>query len=249
MNRLSVVVTTFNSEKTIGQCLSSVQFADEIVVLDSLSEDQTVALSQQAGAVVQQQAFKGFAQQKKDAISMASHQWVLLLDSDEYLSEAAQQAIQQWQKREAQVQGYHLPRIEWVFWRWSHRWVRHNRFLRLFDKNCMHIEQRLVHESVEVNGETTEIKAPIMHYGEHSISEKLKKINHYSSLSAQEKFAQGKRCSILRVVLYPWFYFIRQYLFKRQIFNGFAGFINASINSYYAFLKYAKLYELQKNRD
>ncbi|WP_395374582.1 glycosyltransferase family 2 protein [Marinicella sp. W31] len=249
MNSLSVVITTFNSEETIGLCLDSVGFADEIVILDSFSEDDTVALSKQAGAIVKQQKFKGFSEQKKDAIAMASHAWVLLLDSDEYLSDAAQQAIQQWQKQEPHAHGYHLPRIEWVFWRWSHRWVRHNKFLRLFDKSRMRIEQRLVHESVEIEGETATIKAPIMHFGERSITEKLNKVNHYSRLAAEEKFAKGKRCGVLRVVFYPWFYFIRQYLFKRQIFNGFAGFINASINSYYAFLKYAKLYELRKNRD
>jgi len=249
MNSLSVVITTFNSEATIQRCLDSVGFADEIVVLDSFSEDGTMAMLEQAGAVIKQQKFKGFAQQKSDAIALSSHRWVLLLDSDEYLSETAQKVVQQWQMQDTDVQGYHLPRIEWVFWRWSHRWVRHNRFLRLFDKSRMQIQQRLVHESVEVDGAVADLQAPIMHYGERSIAEKLKKINHYSSLSAQQKFAEGKRCGVLRILFYPPFYFVRQYLFKRQILNGVAGLINATINSYYAFLKYAKLYELQKNRD
>ena len=249
MNNLSVVITTYNSEETVQRCLDSVGFADEIVVLDSFSEDNTMTILEQAGAVIKQQKFKGFAQQKQDAINMASHRWILLLDSDEYLSESAQQAIKNWQSEAADAQGYSLPRIEWVFWRWSHRWVRHNRFLRLFDKQHMRIEERLVHESVTVDGTASAIDAPIMHYGERSISEKIKKIHHYSSLAAQDKFNKGKRCGVLRIVFYPGFYFIRQYLFKRQIFNGMAGLINATINSYYAFLKYAKLYELQKNRD
>ena len=107
----------------------------------------------------------------------------------------------------------------------------------------------LVHESIQVDGVVKRLYAPFKHYGETSIKVKLEKINRYSELSAQQKFERGKRCTPMRLFFYPVFYFFRQYFIKRQIFNGVAGVVNATLNSYYAYLKYAKLYELQQRKD
>lgn len=251
MNKFSVVITTYNSEQTIRQCLESVACADEVVVLDSYSSDKTVEYAQIMGALVKQQDFRGFSQQKKDAVKLAKYDWVLVLDSDEFLSEQAKDALIKWKQQFMDdCVGYQLPRVEWVFWQWSHKWVRHNYFLRFFNRNHMLIADRLVHESFEADGVAYKIaEAFIMHLGEHSISEKIRKINKYSSLAAEQKYREGKRCGMMRLFFYPPFYFFRQYLIKRQLFNGLAGFINSVLNSYYAFLKYAKLYELQKNQD
>jgi hypothetical protein len=124
-----------------------------------------------------------------------------------------------------------------------------NHFVRLFNKNLSTISDDLVHESVKTSGQLSKLKAEICHFGETSISKKVEKINQYSQLAAKQKFQQGKRTSPLKLVFYPPWYFFRQYFLRRQIFNGWAGFINTSLNTRYAFLKYAKLYELQKNKD
>lgn len=249
MNKVSAVVTCFNSEKTIKKCIESLSWADEIVVLDSFSEDQTLELIKSFDKVkLHQQSFKGFAQQKQDAIDSSEHDWVMLLDADECLTPKAIKKIKSWKKSPPKADGYNLPRIEWVFWHWAHPWVKRNEFIRLFDKTKAHMSQDLVHESIQVEGVVKRLYAPFKHYGETSIQVKLDKINRYSALAAQQKFDRGKRCSAFRLFLYPIFYFFRQYFIKRQIFNGVAGVINSTLNSYYAYLKYAKLYELQQNK-
>jgi len=248
---VTAVVTCFNSAKTIEKCLLSLSWVDEIIVLDSFSEDDTIKVVQELGTHIQlkQQTFKGFAQQKQDVINMASHDWVVLLDADECLTPKAIKKLKQWKVRAPHADGYNLPRVEWVFWHWAHPWVKRNEFIRLFDRKKAHMSQDLVHESIQVDGVIKKLYAPFKHYGETSIQVKLEKINRYSALAAQQKFDRGKRCSALRLFLYPLFYFFRQYFVKRQIFNGVAGVINATLNSYYAYLKYAKLYELQQKKN
>ncbi len=249
-NPVSAVVTSFNSSKTIEKCLDGLSWADEIIVLDSFSEDETVKLIQQFPDVtLKHQAFKGFSKQKQDVIDMASHDWVLLLDADECLTPRAIKLLKKWQTQTPKADGYNLPRIEWVFWHWAHPWVKRNEFIRFFNRKKSHMSQDLVHESITVDGVVKRLYAPFKHYGETSIQVKLEKINRYSALAAQQKYDRGKRCSAPRLFLYPVFYFFRQYFIKRQIFNGVAGVINATLNSYYAYLKYAKLYELQQNKD
>jgi glycosyltransferase involved in cell wall biosynthesis len=245
---LSVVITSFNSAETLPKTLASVAFADEIVVLDSFSSDETVALARAAGARVFQQEFAGFSRQKTDAIRLARHDWVLLLDSDEWLDQAAIACLQQWQQTEPQVRGYRLPRIEWVFWRWSHPWVHRNRFLRLFDRRVTRMSGARVHESPLVDGPVAGLDAPIRHFGETSIGIKMDKINRYSTLAAEDKFAAGQKSRWWRLSLYPLWSFLRQLLIRRQVFNGTAGWINAALNSHYAFLKYAKLAALWRQQ-
>lgn len=249
MPKLSAVITCFNNEDTILACVKSVSFADEIIVLDSFSTDQTLDKLDALDCIIHQQKFKGFSQQKQDAINLCSHSWVLLLDSDECLDKQAQDSINIWKNSEPRADAYALPRLEWVFWQWSHPWVHKNSFVRLFNKKLAHVSQPLVHESIQTSGKVDKLNATIQHKGETSIGKKIEKINHYSSLAAQQKYQQGKKVWAVKLLIYPPWYFFRQYFIRRQIFNGWAGFINASLNTRYAFLKYAKLYELQKNKN
>jgi glycosyltransferase involved in cell wall biosynthesis len=249
MIKISVVITCFNNETTIEQCLQSVSFADEIIILDSFSTDNTLEIANKYNCNIHQQPFAGFSKQKQNAIDFTSNDWVLLLDSDEFLSDVAKETLQNWQSLEIIADAYELPRTEWVFWKWSHPWVHKNRFVRLFNKTKSKVSEDLVHESVQSTGIIEYLNAEIKHFGETSISKKLDKINKYSQLSAEQKYSNGKRVNPIKLIAYPPFYFIKQYFIRRQIFNGWAGFINASMNSYYAFLKYAKLYEIQKNKN
>ncbi|MCF6287806.1 MAG: glycosyltransferase family 2 protein [Proteobacteria bacterium] len=246
MIKISAVMICYNNQETIKQCITSLSFADEIIVLDSYSTDNTLEILKLLKCTVQQQKFKGYWQQKQDVINLASHDWVVLLDSDEFLTQQAQDAIKTWQQSKADADAYKLPRREWVFWQWSSNWTHMNTFIRLFDKTKASMSQDLVHESIKTTGKVATLNAVIKHYSETSINIKLTKINHYSALAAQQKFAQGKRVHPLKLGLYPIWYFFKQYFIRRQIFNGTAGFINAKLNSKYAFLKYAKLYELNK---
>ncbi len=244
MPKLSALITCFNNEDTIGKCVKSLSFADEIIVLDSFSADKTIEILKQLPCTIHQQKFKGFWQQKQDGINLCANDWVILLDSDEYLTSKAQQTIVQWKMTEPKFSAYKLPRREWVFWQWSHQFVHQNKFTRLFDKRACYVSHDLVHESIKSKGKVSPLNATIMHYGETSIAVKLEKINHYAQLAAEQKFQKGKKVGKLKLTLYPIWYFFRQYFIRRQIFNGKAGFINAKLNTRYAYLKYAKLYDL-----
>ena len=248
MINVSAVVTCFNNEETIVKCIESLLFADEIIILDSFSTDETMPLLKKFDCIIHQQKFKGYSLQKQDAINLASNDWVILLDSDEYLTVNAQQKIKSWMHNKPNADAYELPRKEWVFWQWSHKFVHMNKFVRLFNRQKAQVSDAMVHESVKTTGKLAKLNAVIKHFGETSITIKLEKINKYSQLAAQQKFQRGKRVNLLKLMLYPLWYFFKQYFVRRQIFNGVAGFINAYINSKYAFLKYAKLYELQKNK-
>ena len=248
MNKISAVVTCFNNEETIVKCIQSLAFADEIIVLDSFSTDKTIELLESLNCSIKQQNFKGFSQQKQDAINYSTHDWVILLDSDEFLNSEAQGLLKNWTQKKPTFDAYTLPRREWVFWKWSHKYVRMNKFVRLFNKTKAIISQDLVHESIKSTGKISSLNAVINHYGETSIDLKIRKINQYSQLAAEQKFKQGKRTHPLKLIFYPLWYFFKQYFIRRQIFNGWAGIINAKLNTQYAMMKYAKLYELQQRK-
>ena len=154
---LSVVVTTFNSAGTLDACLRGVSWADEIVVLDSGSTDATAAIAAHYGARIHTQPFAGYSAQKQAAIDLASHRWVLLLDSDESLDADAATRLQQALLAPTHA-GYQLWRREWQFWRWQSRRGRLNHYVRLFDRQRARMSGHEVHEEVQVDGPTLRVK-------------------------------------------------------------------------------------------
>lgn len=242
---LSVFVTTFNNADTLARCLESVAFADEIVVLDSGSTDETRAIAEGRRARCFVEPFKGYGAQKQSALEKTTHRWVLLLDADEALTPAAADAIQRALEAPAAA-GYTLPRAEWMFWRWPHPGTRLNQFLRLFDKTRGRMSDDPVHAAPKVDGPVANIDAPFLHYGERDIHAKVDRINCYSTGLVRDTRKGKQRFLIVRMAFYPWFVFLRQYVFKRQFLNGAAGFIASVTMAYYAFLKSAKRYEARK---
>jgi glycosyltransferase involved in cell wall biosynthesis len=243
---LSVFVTTFNNARTLDFCLESVKWADEIVVLDSFSTDDTEAIARRHHCVFFQHRFLGYGPQKQMALEHTRHRWVLLLDADEVLSPAAQAEIRALLTRGPQGAGYTLPRQEQVFWKMADRGVRMNHFLRLFDKTCGRVSDMPIHASPRVDGEVRRLKAPFYHFGETSVHVKVEKINHYSTGLVIDKQARGKRGNPWITVFYPPLVFLRSYFFKRYFLDGWAGFFNSVSMAYYAFLKYAKLHEAER---
>lgn len=243
MEKLSVFITTYNSERTLAACLESVKWADEIIVLDSLSNDTTVEIAQRYHCHIFQHPFMGYSKQKQMALDYTTHRWVLLLDSDEALSPALQEEIKRLLTTGLDADGYEFPRLEQLFWRMNNPSVRLNHFLRLFDKTKGRISTVPIHESPEVDGIIKRVHLPFYHYGETSIHVKVDKTNQYSTGMIQHKIAKGTRPSPWIMVFYPPLYFLRTYVFKRNFLNGWAGFITAVIGAFYVFLKYAKLHE------
>ena len=240
---LSVFITTFNNDRTLAACLDSVHWADEIVVLDSFSTDDTPAIAGRYGARVSRHEFLGYGAQKRLALAATTHDWVLLLDADEALSPALQAEIRQLLESGPTADGYEMPRQEQLFWRMYHPATRMNHFLRLFDKRKGDIDDMPVHAAPKVRGRVARLKAPLYHYGETDIHAKVEKINAYSTGLVADKLKKRRWGIALIALFYPPLFFVRSYLFKRNFLNGWAGFFNAAIAAFYVFLKYAKLYE------
>jgi glycosyltransferase involved in cell wall biosynthesis len=242
---LSVVVTTFNSAGTLDACLRGVSWSDEIVVLDSGSTDATAAIAAHYGARFHTQPFAGYSAQKQAAIDLASHRWVLLLDSDESLDADAAALLQQALLAPSH-EGYQLWRREWQFWRWQSRRGRLNHYVRLFDRQHARMSGHEVHESVLVDGSVGVLDVVIDHYGEPDIAGRVAKANRYSSLQLGDLARRRVSWLRLRMVAYPTVAFLRYYLLRGHWRSGWAGFIAARIHAFYAFLTYAKWDEAQR---
>ena len=243
--RLSGVVTTLNNAATLEACLASLAFCDEIVLLDSGSTDATLEIARRHGARVASQPFAGYGPQKQAAIDIASGEWIVLLDADEHVSDAGRIAIER-ELAAPRADGYRLPRQEWLFWRWPHAGTRANWQLRLFRKARGRMNMVPVHAAPEVEGRVLDLDAPFRHYGEPRLADRVDKVNRYSSGLVEHKRGKRVRFIALRLLFYPGVAFLKLYLGKRYFLNGWAGFFAAKTQSFYAFLKYAKLLEAQR---
>ena len=243
---LSVFITTFNNAQTLSATLESVKWADEIVVLDSFSCDDTLKIAENYDCKIFQHAFQGYGAQKQMALEHTAHQWVLLMDADEALSPALQQEIRTLLQNTPTCDGYTMPRQEQMFWRMNSPYVRLNHFLRLFNKQQGRMSMMPIHAAPEVDGKIGRLEAPFYHFGEVDIHTKVDKLNHYSTGLVADKVSKNQCANPLRMALYPPFVFLRTYLFKRNFLNGWAGFIVSVSAAFYAFLKYAKLYEYRQ---
>ena len=173
------------------------------------------------------------------------HDWVLLLDADEFLVENASAVIEA-ELSAPRTEGYRLPRQEWLFWRWPHSATLPNWQLRLFRRSCGGMNAVPVHAEPNVAGKVHDLQAPMRHYGEPDLAARVAKINAYSSGTMEYKRQRRPRLIALRLLLYPAFMFFRLYVVKRYFLNGWAGFFAARTQSFYAFLKYAKVLEADR---
>ena len=243
---LSAVVTTFNNARTLADCLASLAFCDELVVLDSGSTDDSAQIAAQYGARLFVESFKGYGLQKQSAVDKATHDWVLLLDADESMTAAGQQMIES-ELRAPRAQGYRLARREWLFWRWPHPWTRPNWQLRLFRRSCGGLNSVPVHAAPEVRGNVLDIAAEFRHFGETDLAVRVDKINRYSTGMTAHKLQARPRWLALRLVFYPEVAFLRFYIGQRYFLNGWAGYLAARSQAFYAFLKYAKVLEAKRH--
>ncbi|MCB1744303.1 MAG: glycosyltransferase family 2 protein [Gammaproteobacteria bacterium] len=246
MPKLSAVVTTLNNAKTLEACLGSLGFADEIVLLDSFSSDQTLEIARSHGCRVHQHEFLGYGAQKQSAVEKATHDWILLLDADEAVSAELADEIGRHLQHEPDCAGFALPRLEQLFWRMCSPHTALNHHLRLFDRRRGGLSNMPVHAAPKVDGRVRKLNAVFYHYGEPDIHSKVAKINAYSSGLLGDKLARGKRFSALSVLFYPPFFFFKLYVLKRNFLNGWGGFFTSVIGAFYVFLKYAKLHEHQQ---
>lgn len=250
---LSAVIITLNEEKNIRQCLSSLSFCDDIVVVDSHSKDATTEIAKECGARVFEQTWLGYGPQKQFAVEQAKYDWVLCIDADEVISEELARSIQQinWSSppEKHAANGYLIPRCN----HFLQRPLRHGEgypdlCLRLFHRNHGHWSDDIVHEGVQLRGQASRLTGDLLHYSEDTIAKYLSKQNHYTSLQAQLLFERGKPSNALKCFSSPLIRFIKFYIVRLGFLDGLPGFIHISIGCFNAFSKYAKLAELHANK-
>lgn len=243
----SVYMLTRNSERYLRQVLDSVAEFDDIVVVDSGSEDHTLDIAHGYNCRLFFNEWPGYAKQKTYAKSLCHYSWVLDLDSDEEVDADLLSDITHFMINEKDRYHGLQVRIHDRFLRHQRPgWIKTNSRIKFYHADYGYYDtDRLVHETVQLEGPSRLAKGYIIHHGIDSISVRVDKSNRYAGLRAEEKFNQGRRSSILRLACIMPVAFIKAYVFKRSFLAGRTGFINSVTVAYYAFLKEAKLYELE----
>lgn len=243
---LSVAIITRNAAHQLAACLDSAAFADEIVVVDSGSDDDTVDLARSRGARVIAQDWLGFGPQKQFAVGQAAHDWVLCLDADERVSPELRAAIESALAAPAHC-AYRFPRRN----RFLGRYLRHGEgypdwSLRLYDRRRARWSDDAVHEKVIADGEIGSLSGDLLHESADTLESYLAKQNRYTTLAAEAAHRAGKRAGAAQVALSPVVRFIKFYLVRRGFLDGLPGFVHIAIGCFTSFAKYAKLVELQR---
>lgn len=242
---LSVTIITLNEAANIDACLASVAWADDVLVVDSGSTDDTVARAKAAGARVVVREWPGYANQKNWAAGEAKFDWILSIDADERVSPALAKEIRDRIAAHPTAAGFRVPRVTWHLGRWIRTtdWYPDYQ-LRLYDRRRARWKPHRVHESVEADGPVDTLTNDLQHFAYRDISHHHATMDRYTTLAAAEMFERGRRATTLDLVLHPPAAFLRNYVLRRGCVEGSTGFIISAMNAYYVFLKFAKLRRL-----
>jgi glycosyltransferase involved in cell wall biosynthesis len=248
---LAVCVVTRDEEDRIGDCLASVAFADEILVVDSGSTDRTVGIARERGARVIVRDWPGYAAQKNFAQGQVAAAWVLSVDADERVTpELARQIRALIAAAPDGVAGASVPRRTWYLG----RWIRHggwypDRKVRLARRGRGRWEGEHIHERLAVDGAVRALDGDLLHFTYRGISDHLLTIDRFTTEAARAMAARGARGAAVGMLVQPPLKFLKMYLLKAGFLDGLPGFVVAVLGSYYVFLKYAKLRELRRNAE
>jgi (heptosyl)LPS beta-1,4-glucosyltransferase len=247
MNKISVIVITKDEEKNISNCLKSVEWADEIIVVDSESSDKTIELAKKFTEKIFIRTWEGYVPQKKYALGLASNDWVLSLDADERITEALKNEILNLSLDN--VSGYKIRRKNFLLKKeiTSCGWEKDYQ-LRLLKKDKTSFSDRLVHEKFIVEGEVKTLSNPMIHYTFSSFTDYFNKINYYTSLKAQELFKKKKKIGGWTIFSHSVSAFFAFFIIRKGFKDGVYGLIISFLHSVSTLMNYIKLWELQ-NRE
>ena len=246
--RITLFIIAKNEAHRIAACiLSARDIVSEIVVIDAYSSDKTEVVCKELGALVYKQEFDGFAKQKNFALSKVTSEWALNLDADERVSpELAKEILQAVTNQ--QSSGYYLPFCNYFLGKkMRFSGLNKEKHLRLVRTQHAHYVGGLVHEGLEVKGALATLHHPINHFSYNTIEDYFTKFNRYTSLAARQMHQQGRKFQLLRVLLTLPFEFLKRYVLKLGVLDGMRGLLWASFSTYYVFVKYTKLWQLEQD--
>jgi glycosyltransferase involved in cell wall biosynthesis len=246
--KVSVTIITNNEAAHIGDALASVAWADEIIVVDSTSTDDTAAIARRFTAHVVVREWAGYIAQKNYAASLAANDWIFSLDADERVTPALAGEIQETMAGTPAHGGFRMPRVTFHLGRWIRTtdWYPDDQ-LRLYDRRTASWTGKYVHEALTVRRATVgRLRGELQHFPYRDIAEHLETINRYTTYAAAQMHEAGRHAGALRLAGHPPLAFLRNYLLKRGIRDGLPGLIISVMNAYYVFLKFAKLAELER---
>lgn len=244
---ISAIVVCFNEEERIEDCLKSLRWCDEIVVVDSFSEDRTPEICRNYADRLIQRKWPGYREQKAFAHSQATKDWVLLVDADERVTpELRKEIVDALARDRGAYAGYSVPRLVRYLerWWWRGGWYP-DYHVRLFRRERATWGGSDPHEKILVDGKVRRLQNPLQHFSYRNIDDHLQRINRFTSISSRELKKAGGRWRLGDALLRPAARFFRSYILKRGFMEGFAGFYVAVTAAVYVFLKYAKLWELE----
>ena len=244
---VTVTIITLNESRHIAAAIDSAAWADEILVVDSGSTDDTVAIATAKGVRVMSRTWPGYVDQKNYAASVASHDWIFSLDADERVTPALADEVRQVVASDPVERAFRVPRVTFHLG----RWVRTTDFYpdyqtRLYDRRAARWQGKYVHESVVADGPSGQLKNELQHYSYRDLADHLDRINKYSTLAAQQMYEGGRRAGVVDLLLHPPAAFLRNYVLRGGFSDGTAGLALSLVNAYSVFLKFAKLWELQQ---
>jgi len=247
---LSVTIIARDEADRIGAAIRSVSFAQEVVVLDSGSTDDTVAVAEALGARVIQTDWPGYVAQKTRAVQAAEHDWVLSIDADEAVSPALAQAIETVMDAPLEAAGFQLDRLG----HWGGQPLRHgtwwpSKHIRLFDRRRARFVGRNPHDRVEVDGPVSELSGVLYHHPYRNLEEHLATIGRYADLFVQGCLAEGRRAHWWDVVFRPWLHLCKALVLRAGVLDGVRGWCVAGLGAAHVMLKWGRLYMAQQAND
>lgn len=248
--KISVTVIALNEETEIGACLESVSWADEIVVVDSGSVDQTVAVARKYTDRVIHQDWLGFSAQKNYAVRCAAHDWIFSLDADERVPLPLQKEIAEILQSGSPLEGYYVPRKNYFLG----RWIRYAGWypdytIRLFNRKSTTFSEREVHETARVDGTVGFLKTPLEHYTYRSLRAFHERMGRYAYLSARQMKKEERRFKAHSLLTHSVWTFFKMYFLQQGFREGIYGLMLSGLYSYYTFLKYAVFWELERSTE
>lgn len=245
--KITAIIPTYNEEKHVAQAIESVSFADEILVIDSFSEDKTIEIAKTFDITFLQRKFDDFSSQKNFAIAKAKHQWIFILDADERVTPELRKEILSVLKSKTKKDAY------WIFrtYHFMGKKIKYSgwqtdKVIRLFNRDQCKYDGKLVHEEIETSSEIGFLKSKLEHYSYSGFDHYISKLNQYAWFQAKALHKKGKKVNPFHIIVKPAFRFFKHYVLRFGFLDGLPGFMIAVLQAYGVLTRYVKLWLLNR---